>query len=164
MTTEVKDNFLQATFRPYFHVPTVRTVAIGLGIGAGALVTTYFCFESCPWFGKTFAGVELLPKTESKAILYGLGLVVGVVTPFFEESQHRAKLENPSHLDIGINSLFYGLISGLLPGSLELRVARVFLGTLTGLFFCAARVAADDVWAPAIAHTLCNLAALKSYF
>lgn len=164
MSTEVKENFLQATFRPYFHVPTVRTVAIGLGVGAGALVTTYFCFETCPWFGKAFEGVELLPKTESKTILYGLGLVVGVVTPLFEESQHRAKLENPSQLDIGINSLFYGLVSGLLPGSLELRVARVFLGTLSGTFFCVARVAADDVWAPAIAHSLCNLAALKSYF
>jgi len=164
MSTEVKDNFIQAAFRPYYHVPSIRTVAIGLGIGTGALVTTYFCFENSPFLTNAFEGVELLPQTDSTALLAALTLTIGVVGPFFEESQHRADLEKPSQLGMVINSLCYGLIAGLLPGSVELRVARVFLGTLTGLYFCAARVAADDIWAPAIAHSLCNLVALKSYF
>ena len=159
------DNCIQATFTPYDHLPSLKTVAIGLGIGAGNLLVAKLCFEQMPWLSDAFKDVYLLPETNSKPLLVGLALVIGVVAPFFDEAQYRADLEKPSGQEILMKCTFYGAIQGLLPcSSVETRVARVFLSTIAAFFYTTARVTADDVWASAIAHSLCNLYALKSYF
>jgi len=162
--TDPNDNFIQAAFRPYYQTPSFDTVVVGLGIGALALATTYFCFNNSTWLTNSFAEAPLLPKTNSIPLLASLVLIIGVVAPFFQESQHRATLENPTGAGILTNSLCYGVVSGLMPGSVDLRIARVFLGTVVSLFFCAARVQTGSVWGSAIASSLYNLAVLKTYF
>lgn len=136
---------------PYSHIPTFAAIATGVAfgaarIGAGELLNGYFLASS---------GAAALPPVSLMMITFVAFRCI--LVPFFEEAMFRKDLLNPTAKEVVRSSVLFGLMHGLLPGSLEVRMARVFASTIGGFFYCGARVVGGDTWSSAIAHSMYNL-------
>ena len=140
----------------YSHIPSPRTIACGAAFGIARI-----------WCGKTIEDYFSL-SFEAKALpqsysVISLMVIKSILVPFLEEAIYRKNLDNPTLKQVIKNSVVFGLVHGILPGSKADRITRVFLSTIGGLFYCSAKIAGGDVWSPAIAHSMYNLRWLAKF-
>jgi membrane protease YdiL (CAAX protease family) len=95
------------------------------------------------------------PQKFTPAIL--IPIATGLAAPFLEEPFFRGQLSKESKYQMLLaNAVVFGAMHGLMKGSPELRIARVFMSTIGGLYYCAAQSITGDLWAPTIAHLMNN--------
>lgn len=136
----------------YSHIPTYKTVMVGIGIGVVRVATSRLCLSSLPWLNKL---LKPAPQKLTPAIL--IPIATGLAVPFLEEPLFRGQFSKESKYQMLLaNAVVFGAMHGLIKGSPELRAARVFMSTIGGLYYCAAQSITGDLWAPTIAHLMNN--------
>ncbi len=134
---------------PYSHIPSSYAIVSGAAFGAARIL----CAKAVE---NRFSLVTPVTLPTSYLII-ALTIVRGIAGPFCEEYIFRKDLNNPTFSAVIKSSVGFGLIHGLLPGSMEMRITRVCLSTIGGFFYCGARIAGGDLWSSALAHSMYNL-------
>ncbi len=141
--------------RAYSHIPSISAVSVGIAFGAARVVAAKGLVKTFPWIAGAIA--LLSPPSTGISIAYGTAMVIRcILVPLLEEAQYRHEL-NPTFTSVMKNSIVFGLMHGLLPGSASLRAARIFMSTIGGFFYCGARILGKDTYSPVIAHSMYNL-------
>ena len=136
----------------YSHIPEYKTIMLGLGIGVLRVATSRLCINSLPWLNKL---LKPAPMKLTPAVL--IPIATGLAAPFLEEPLFRGQLSKKSKYQMLLaNAVVFGAMHGFIKGSPELRIARVFMSTIGGLYYCAAQSITGDLWAPTIAHLMNN--------
>ncbi len=136
----------------YSHIPEYKTIMVGLGIGVLRVATSRLCINSLPWLNKL---LKPAPMKLTPAAL--IPIASSLTAPFGEEPLFRGHLSKESKYHILLaNAVVFGALHGLISGSPEWRISRVFMSTIGGLYYCAAQSITGDLWAPTIAHLTYN--------
>ena len=142
--------------KAYSHIPSLAAVSVGIAFGAARIIAAKCLLKIFPWI--VAAITPLSPPSAGLSIIYGTAMAIWcLLVPFFEEMLYRDKLKNPTFTSVVKNSIVFGLMHGLLPGSVSLRMARIFMSTIGGFFYCGAKILGKDTYSPAIAHSMYNL-------
>lgn len=141
---------------PYLQTPPLYAIACGVGFGAARIFAGH-ALSKYPFFAITGV-ISTSPLSSLLAVAYLI--LRGIAVPFFEEAVFRANLTNPTAEEILKNSALFGLLHGLLPGSLEARLTHIVSSAIGGIFYCGARSMGGNLWSSAIAHSMYNLRSL----
>lgn len=145
----------------YSHIPSFRALFVGLTVGIARIITAKYLLKPVPW-------ISTIALSSSSPALGLLNITLlatkAIIVPLLEESVFRKNLETSNFANIMKNSILFGLMHGFLPGPVESRIARIFMSTIGGFFYCGAKIIGKDTWSSAIAHSMYNFNTVFGFF
>ncbi|MCB1110967.1 MAG: CPBP family intramembrane metalloprotease [Chlamydiia bacterium] len=149
-------SLLNNVLQTYSHRPSAQTVAIGIGIALARIGAAQLCTRYIPMIKASQGSLKL-------DLAGALTVTSGLAAPFLEEHLFRKNINKDTPIPhILLNAIVFGAVHGLIPGSSQRRISRVFMSTIGGVFYGSAQKLTGDIWAPLIAHLMYNSFQLRA--